>query len=115
GATVVLCDLDGLKAINDEDGHEAGDRVIILAADALSVVASHTTGCIAARIGGDEFALLLPGDERVKAVAIAQRAADLLARGPQEATMSCGVAAAPPGTPPRTLVVTADAALYGAK
>jgi diguanylate cyclase (GGDEF)-like protein len=115
GATVVLCDLDGLKAINDEDGHAAGDRVIILAADALSVVASHSPGCVASRIGGDEFALVLPGDQRSLAVAIAQRAAELLARGAQRASMSCGVAAAPAGTSPRTLFVTADAALYGAK
>lgn len=115
GATVVLFDLDGLKEINDESGHEAGDRVIILAADALSVVASRTEGCVAARIGGDEFALVLPGDERSRAVTLAQRAAGLLQRGPEGATMSCGVAAAPAGTPPRTLLVTADAALYGAK
>lgn len=115
GATVVLCDLDGLKAVNDDLGHEAGDRVIILAADALSVVTSHFPGCVAARIGGDEFALVLPGDERGPAVAIAQRAAELLARGADGAGMSCGVAAAPAGTAPRTLFVAADAALYGAK
>ena len=115
GATVVLFDLDGLKEINDESGHDAGDRVIILAADALSVVASRAEGCVAARIGGDEFALVLPGDERSRAVALAQRAAALLQRGPEAATMSCGVAAAPAGTLPRTLLVTADAALYGAK
>jgi diguanylate cyclase (GGDEF)-like protein len=115
GATVVLCDLDDLKAINDEAGHDAGDRVIILAADALSVVASRVQGGVAARIGGDEFALVLPGDARSQAVAVAQRAAALLERGPEGATMSCGVAAAPPGTLPRTLFVTADAALYGAK
>ena len=99
GATVVLCDLDDLKSINDEAGHEAGDRVIILAADALSVVASRVNGCVAARIGGDEFALVLPGDVREQAVTVAQRAAALLRRGPQGATMSCGVAAAPAGTP----------------
>jgi diguanylate cyclase (GGDEF)-like protein len=115
GATVVLCDLDSLKAINDALGHEAGDRVIILAADALSVAASRVDGCVAARIGGDEFALILPGDVRAQAVSVAQRAAGLLERGPQAVTMSCGVAAAPAGTPPRTLIVTADAALYGAK
>ena len=115
GATVVLFDLDGLKEINDESGHDAGDRVIILAADALSVVASRTEGCVAARIGGDEFALILPGDERSRAVALAQRAAALLQRGPEAASMSCGVAVAPAGTLPRTLLVTADAALYGAK
>jgi diguanylate cyclase (GGDEF)-like protein len=115
GATVVLCDLDDLKSINDEAGHEAGDRVIILAADALSVVASRVNGCVAARIGGDEFALVLPGEVREQAVTVAQRAAALLRRGEQGATMSCGVAAAPPGTPLRSLLGTADAAHYGAK
>jgi diguanylate cyclase (GGDEF)-like protein len=115
GATVVLCDLDDLKTINDAHGHDAGDRVIILAADALSVVASRADGCVAARVGGDEFALILPGDARGQAVALAQRAVALLSHGPQGTTMSCGVAVAQPGTEPRALFVTADAALYGAK
>ena len=115
GATVVLCDLDDLKSINDEAGHEAGDRVIILAADALSVVASRVNGCVAARIGGDEFALVLPGEVREQAVTVAQRAAALLRRGEQGATMSCGVAAAPPGTPLRRLLGTPDPARDGAK
>jgi diguanylate cyclase (GGDEF)-like protein len=115
GATVVLCDLDELKAINDEWGHDAGDRVIRLAADALSVVASRADGCVAARVGGDEFALVLPGDARAHAVGLARRAVALLARGPHATRMSCGVASAPAGTEPRTVFVAADTALYGAK
>lgn len=115
GATVVLCDLDDLKAINDEWGHDAGDRVIRLAADALSVVASRADGCVAARIGGDEFALVLPGDARAHAVGLARRAVALLARGPHAPRMSCGVASAAAGAEPRSVFVTADTALYGAK
>ncbi|MFL6100840.1 MAG: diguanylate cyclase domain-containing protein [Actinomycetales bacterium] len=115
GATVVLCDLDDLKAINDAWGHDAGDRVISLAADALSVVASRADGCVAARVGGDEFALVLPGDARAHAVGLARRAVALLGRGEHAPSMSCGVASAPPGCEPRSLFVTVDAALYGAK
>lgn len=115
GATVVLCDLDDLKTINDEWGHDVGDRVIRLAADALSVVASRADGCVAARVGGDEFALVFPGDARAHAVGLARRAVALLSRGPHATRMSCGVASAPPGTEPRSVFVTADTALYGAK
>jgi diguanylate cyclase (GGDEF)-like protein len=53
---VFFMDIDGLKAVNDEQGHAAGDALIIGAADAIrSVIREHD---VAARVGGDEFALL---------------------------------------------------------
>jgi len=56
---LLFADLDNLKQINDEFGHEAGDRAIVLLAQALR----ETFECqLLARIGGDEFALLLPAD-----------------------------------------------------
>jgi diguanylate cyclase (GGDEF)-like protein len=56
GATVVMMDVDGLKGVNDRQGHAAGDALLVAVADALrSVIRDHD---VAARLGGDEFALL---------------------------------------------------------
>ncbi len=58
--TVIVCDVDGLKLINDSLGHKAGDRLIISAAEALRKCFRQSD--IIARIGGDEFAALMPED-----------------------------------------------------
>jgi diguanylate cyclase (GGDEF)-like protein len=64
--TLVLCDVDRLKAINDAHGHPAGDRALRAIADLLNsnVRASDSVG----RIGGDEFAVSLPGAEEADAM-----------------------------------------------
>ncbi|MEA1971628.1 MAG: GGDEF domain-containing protein, partial [Thermodesulfobacteriota bacterium] len=57
--SVVMLDVDGLKWVNDTRGHKAGDALLKRVAQVLGMV--FRAGDIAARIGGDEFAVLLPG------------------------------------------------------
>jgi diguanylate cyclase (GGDEF)-like protein len=55
---LVMCDVDGLKSVNDSQGHAAGDRLLRSAAELITAAAQGNQ--IAARVGGDEFAILLP-------------------------------------------------------
>ena len=57
---LVLCDIDNLKRVNDAGGHEAGDRALCAAADALVEAAEAHEDAVVGRFGGDEFCVLLP-------------------------------------------------------
>jgi diguanylate cyclase (GGDEF)-like protein len=114
---LILCDIDGLKAVNDQAGHEAGDAVIVRVAMALSEAAGADEDAVVSRIGGDEFCVLLPGGGAEAAEAIAARAAGRL--GADDAVpvrISCGVAArSDEADRPAELLRAADAAQYRAK
>ncbi|MGE5380019.1 MAG: HD domain-containing phosphohydrolase, partial [Methylocystaceae bacterium] len=58
---IVVCDLDGLKLVNDTLGHEAGDRLLISTAAVLKQCFRQSD--VVSRVGGDEFAILLPGSQ----------------------------------------------------
>jgi diguanylate cyclase (GGDEF)-like protein len=115
--SVVLCDCDGLKTMNDLRGHETGDALIELIASCLRT--HKRTSDVAARIGGDEFAVLLPDADIETALAVAERirgaiAAETLAGFRPSA--SFGVATFPlHGTSTTQIMKRADEALYLAK
>jgi diguanylate cyclase (GGDEF)-like protein len=69
--TVVVCDVNGLKMINDTLGHKAGDDLIIAAASAIANAGRKTD--VVARIGGDEFAILLPESTETTAGEVLRR------------------------------------------
>lgn len=110
---VLVLDLDGLKAINDEYGHEAGDRAIVELATAGSEQLRDSD--YLARQGGDEFVVLLPGTD----AAGARRVASRIRRSMAERNFpygvlgtSVGCAAWRPGSSFAELLREADAALY---
>lgn len=110
-ATLVLLDLDHFKQFNDSHGHAAGDELLRWAVDCIRGSLRPTDSI--ARMGGDEFALLLVGaDRRAAEVAVGRIAQDLAAR----VHTSCGIAAAPEDAEQiDELYRLADAQLYEAK
>lgn len=120
--TLCIMDLDNFKAVNDTYGHPCGDEVLqAVASILLSEMRMIDT---AARIGGEEFALLLPGTGLARAQKLLQRIQSVIkvteiSCGPDKlaVTMSMGVASYRGKLPPdpEKLLVEADKALYRAK
>ena len=115
---LLMLDIDFMKAINDKYGHLAGDAVIRHIGNTLSRVSRNND--TAARLGGEEFALLLAGISDAKAELAANRLLGVLAEQPIEGvgniTVSIGVAACPAhANSERTLYAASDKALYIAK
>ena len=120
--SVLMIDVDHFKTVNDEYGHEVGDRALRAIADTLR---EHTRVFDSlARYGGEEFAVIMPGSAAVEAQAAAQRLCDAIASMAFEPlpdqkcrlTVSVGIAFAMTGeTTPEALLREADRALYEAK
>lgn len=121
GHALIVFDIDKFKAINDNFGHQAGDRA--LQAIAQQAAASLRQHDVLYRYAGDEFVILLENTPLADAVAVAERvrqAAENIRftyRGSQELriTVSLGVAPSRPNDTPETLFERADKALYAAK
>ena len=118
--SLLLADVDGLKAVNDEQGHVAGDD--LLAAVGRIATRSIRRGDRAFRVGGDEFAMLLPNADLDTGLTVARRMlASALAGGYVEGStlpfsLSIGVSSFPlPSTVSGLLYRHADAALYWCK
>ncbi|MFG2551694.1 diguanylate cyclase domain-containing protein [Streptomyces sp. NPDC048581] len=117
--SLVVCDLNGLKRVNDTRGHAVGDRLLERFGSVLSLCGAMLPGALAARLGGDEFCLLAvgsPADDVVKAAdELCRRAGELeLGEG-----VACGVASTEDAIgevrSARRLFRLADAAQYQAK
>ena len=122
---LIMLDVDHFKKFNDFYGHPAGDRCLIRLADCLREQLRGTSDQIA-RIGGEEFTIILPGATLPTCVAMAERLREAVTRlqmahlghgGGEIVTISCGCASlqATPLIAPLDLCAAADAALYRAK
>ena len=113
--SLLIADVDALKAVNDRGGHHAGNAALRAVADAMRKDARQTD--MAARIGGDEFALIAPNTEASEAAALGDRIRCLVAEHDAvDVTISVGVATLDVERPDgEALLRAADAALYEAK
>ena len=115
--SLLLLDLDRLKPLNDRWGHQAGDRALSRVAAAIQKSLRGTD--IAARIGGDEFAIILPDTDAVAGLIVATRIRRALVEdGSTMVTVSGGLVELPRGIVDASssqLMAAADLALYAAK
>ncbi|HMI19545.1 MAG TPA: GGDEF domain-containing protein [Sphingomonas sp.] len=117
GGFVIMCDIDHFKQVNDRYGHAVGDDVLRAFASLLE-----TTGHSAGRMGGEEFALLVPVRNAAEAASVAEMIRQRFHAGSppgiapdHRLSASFGVARYWSGADPKTVFVRADAALYRAK
>jgi diguanylate cyclase (GGDEF)-like protein len=108
---LLLLDLDGLKRVNDKDGHEAGDRMIKKAAAQIS--ADTRQSDLAARLAGDEFVVLCPETSRAGLEQLATKLAERLEHGGIAASLGWAELSDTDG--PGDLLARADAAMYQEK
>jgi diguanylate cyclase (GGDEF)-like protein/putative nucleotidyltransferase with HDIG domain len=117
--SVAMIDANGLKQLNDQYGHAAGDQALIRIGEILAAGVRH--GDVVARIGGDEFAIVFPGAPLFGADRIMRRLADDISNstipsGQQVPTVAWGIAPAlVEGTSVDALVDAADRAMYRQK
>jgi diguanylate cyclase len=122
-AHLVMADVDHFKRVNDLHGHDIGDEVLRIVGEVLR--ANVRRDSLVARVGGDEFGLLLPAATPHYSAGIASRLCELLAARPlvlhghpevsERITLSIGVAGCQAGESAAQWCARADAALYEAK
>ena len=112
---LIAADLDGLKTINDETGHDQGDRVLADFADLLRSVVR--PGDTVARLGGDEFVVLLADADLDSGWSVAERLITAMNHPAHDSRLraSLGICAGEPGTSLDEVMKRADQAMYQAK
>jgi diguanylate cyclase (GGDEF)-like protein/PAS domain S-box-containing protein len=119
GASLLFCDLDGFKTVNDTLGHHVGDLVLQEVAQRLTRTCRPDD--VIARLGGDEFVILVPGRGGFDAKAMTARLERALTRPmnladhPVRVGVSIGVRVADPGENPAQVLQDADTAMYQRK
>jgi diguanylate cyclase (GGDEF)-like protein len=117
--SLVMCDVNGLKQVNDERGHEIGDRLLERFANQLSLCGAKLPGSVAGRLGGDEFCLVAEGAQADEVIAVAEELCARAMRIEEGHGVACGIAstgdAIGPVTTADRLFRLADAAQYRAK
>jgi diguanylate cyclase (GGDEF)-like protein len=116
--SIVIVDLNGLKAANDQLGHAAGDALLRRAGEVLSKAVDKPS--YAARVGGDEFALLMPGTDERDAKVVMESIENLLEVNNQFYTglplsFAMGAATSQPGERLEAVVKRADLLMYEVK
>lgn len=114
--SLLMLDVDHFKRVNDTIGHDGGDRV-------LQAIAGHLKACartvdVVARVGGEEFAVILPSTTDAGAVEVGERMRKMVEAGPwpeMPVTISVGTATLAVGEDAERIYGRADAALYAAK
>ena len=119
GFSLIICDIDRFKSINDTYGHPAGDEAIIRFSQ---IISDHSRDCdLVARYGGEEFVLLCPGLDNATAASRAEGIREVLEATPmsffegKSITASFGVTEFQDGDTPETVLARADRALLRAK
>ena len=119
-ASVLFVDVDGLKAINDKLGHTAGDEALIEIGQLL-LASVRKSDCVA-RIGGDEYGILLEHADELAAWQMALRIVETVVGSKfcvdgqcLQLSVAIGVAKIEPGDTPQTVLVRADKEMYRVK
>ncbi len=111
--TVAIVDMDRFKAFNDTHGHAEGDELLVATAQRWRAhLADAAPGALLARLGGEEFGVLLPGLRHARA---RELLAGLVTAPPRGQTASVGFTVVRAGDRPRPVMSRADRALYRAK
>jgi diguanylate cyclase (GGDEF)-like protein len=115
--SVATLDLNGLKSVNDQSGHGEGDRLLRQVATILLKHFADLPGSLVARVGGDEFTVLVPGHAPSKVAAAAAKVCQETSELPIGAGLACGIATTTRSGPEvaQKLLIAADTAQYAAK
>ncbi len=119
-AAVLFVDLDGLKVLNDSFGHQGGDAALVHVARQL-LTGVRTEDCVA-RVGGDEFCILLDRADEESAIETAERLANMVAGDdfmidgqPVPLSVAIGLTVVERGDTPTAVLARADQAMYRVK